>query len=93
MTCREVLEQYLKENAGKWIKKVELYVVAEDWSPESVGRRLRELQDDGIVSVDYYDGKYSKNLAKYTYGKEVKKIPSYEIVEMNGRRVAVLIEK
>lgn len=73
-----------------WYKKSSLYAIAEDWSPETVGRTLRELEEEEIISVDYYDGKYAKNLAKYKYGLEVKKIPTYEIKEIDGKRIAVM---
>lgn len=64
-SCTDVLYNYIKEKNGEWIKKVELYSVAEDWSPESVGRRLRDLETDNRIEVGYYDGKYAKNLARY----------------------------
>ena len=64
MTCEQVLLKYITDNEG-WHKKVHLYVIAEDWSPESTGRALRKLKEKDQIDVGYYDGKYSKNLAKY----------------------------
>lgn len=48
-----------------WFRKVKLYPVFEDWSPETIGRTLRDLESDGYLEVDYYDGKYAKGLARY----------------------------
>jgi DNA-binding transcriptional ArsR family regulator len=64
MTCKQILYNYIKENDG-WHKKVHLYQVAEDYSPENVGRRLRELEEEGKIEAGKYDGKYTKNLVKY----------------------------
>lgn len=80
MTCREVLLNHLKHNKG-WHKKVSLYVVAEDWSPETVGRELRSLNEEGIIQVGYYDGKISKNLAKYAYEKQPILKTKVEVVD------------
>lgn len=65
----KILLNYLRNNQGQWFKKVHLYVLADEagYSPETCGRCLRQLANEGKVEVDYYDGKYSKNLAKYSY--------------------------
>lgn len=64
MTCEKVLQQYLDSNLG-FHRKVNLYAIAEDWSPETVGRALRTLHEQGKIKVNYYDGKYAKHLAMY----------------------------
>lgn len=64
-TCEGLLYLYLGLNEG-WHKKVSLYAVAEDYSPETVGRALRNLVEEGKIFVDYYDGKIAKNLAMYS---------------------------
>lgn len=84
MTCREVLLNHLKQNNG-WHKKVSLYVIAEDWSPETVGRELRSLQEDGEIQVGYYNGKISKNLAKYAYEKQPTLKTKVEVI--NGKAI------
>jgi len=92
-TCESILLQYLKENVG-WIKKVQLYVVAEDYSPETVGRALRILTEEGKIFVDYYKGRFKQDLAMYSAKpKEPVKKVTYEIIERDGKRVAVPVYK
>ena len=81
MTCKKVLYNYIRDNEG-WHKKVQLYVIAEDWSPETVGRELRRLEEDKKIGVGYYNGKYSKNLAKYRLQGEVEKVV-YRVPDLN----------
>lgn len=83
-TCEEVLEAHFRANKDQWIKKVSLYSVAEDFSPETVGRTLRTLEEEKKIHVGYYNGKYSKNLAMYRAG-ELPKQPHYEVI--NGTAV------
>lgn len=85
MTCKEVLLQHLKDNPKQWHKKSHLYAVAEDWSPETVGRRLRELEDEGRVRVGYYDGRRSKGLSMYAYAGVPQAMTRVEVV--NGKAV------
>ncbi len=85
-TCESVLLDFLKENEG-FHKKVHLYAVAEDWSPESSGRALRSLQEAGKIKVDYYDGKRAKHLAMYAIGDWQQPQIKYEIVEKDGKIV------
>lgn len=66
MTCKQILLDYLKSHPG-YTKKVHLYSVAEDFSPETVGRDLRTLEEEGIIHVGYYNGKYANGLAQYSY--------------------------
>ena len=90
MTCREILIEYLRNNTD-WNKKVHLYAVAEDYSPETVGRCLRSLEEEGEIVAGYYDGKYSKNLVKYIIkGSEPKIIKPKIIINANGDRVAII---
>jgi hypothetical protein len=92
-TCEEILLDYLQKNEG-WHKKVHLYAVAEDYSPETVGRCLRDLCENGMIFVDYYDGKISKNLCMYSIApkKELPKIRYEEIVEEGIRKVIPIYE-
>lgn len=92
ITCEKVLLDYLTKNPT-WHKKSNLYGIAEDWSAETVGRDLRTLAENGKIHVDYYDGKYAKNLAMYSINqKELPKTRKVEIVDLpDGRRVARII--
>ena len=80
MICNEILLKYIKENPG-WHKKVALYTVAEDWSPETVGRTLREMEESKEIVVGYYDGKYAKGLAMYAYEKQPELKTKVEIID------------
>jgi len=61
------LLNWLNTHGGEWHKKVNLYIVGDEieFSPESVGRALRALEEEGSIKVSYYDGHWAKNLAKY----------------------------
>ena len=63
-TCQGLLLLHLGLNPG-WHKKVHLYAIAEDYSPETVGRALRQLEEEDKIEVSYYDGRVAKNLAMY----------------------------
>lgn len=77
---REILK-FMKSNPQyDWFRKVSLYSQFEDWSPETVGRTLRELEEEGKLQVGYYDGKYAKGLAKYKLSGVVEKKQSVEII-------------
>lgn len=91
-TLEQHLLDELKKNEGVWIKKVSLYVFADElgYSPETVGRLLRDLAESGTIKVSYYDGKYSKHLAKYSYKPPAKTTPKITYKEENGIRIAVL---
>ena len=71
-TCKEILYNFIVKNEG-WHKKVYLYGVAEDFSPETVGRKLRELESEGKIEVGLYNGKYTRGLAQYRLKGELKK--------------------
>lgn len=88
ITCSQVLIDYINSHDG-WTKKVHLYAVAEEWSPETVGRALRDLAEpkDGSepkILVSYYDSKYAKGLAMYAKNNTPK--PSKEKYIVTGRR-------
>lgn len=74
MTLKESLADYLK-NAPGWHKKASLYVVAEElgYSPETAGRKLRELAEEGTIAVEYYTGQRKQQLSKYSYDKPQEK--------------------
>ena len=94
MTCEEVLKAHFNKYQDDWHKKVHLYAVAEDWSPETVGRCLRDMAEekDGkkpFLRVGYYDGKYAKGLAKYIRADKQKityyKLPDGTIIKKHER--------
>lgn len=92
LILKNKLLNYLQTNPG-WHKKVHLFMVAEQmgYSPETCGRRLRELADEGKIKAGYYNGQYAKNLTKYT-ADETPNYNKVEIVELSdGRRVAKMI--
>lgn len=87
ISCIDHLKKYLTENPG-WHTKGKLYHIAEDWSAETVGRRLRDLEEAREVQVDYYDGKYSKGLARYCAG-ERPKVEKKRVEIISGRAVMI----
>jgi hypothetical protein len=78
----EYLLDELQKHEGSWLKKVELYIVADvqGYSPESCGRALRELAKEEKISVAYYDGLYAKHLAKYAINPPKEKKRTIEII-------------
>ena len=88
MTCKEFLLNYINSKDG-FVKKVELYYQGEDWSPETIGRELRSLEEAGKIKVDYYDGKYTKGLAMYAKKEYIKQKTNYKIEIINGIPTAV----
>lgn len=102
-SCEKFLLNWINNNEG-FHKKVDLYKVAEEWSPETAGRKLRKLSGKGIdkktgkpypklIEVAYYDGKYARGLAKYARlnTKTNTSNPRIQVVEINGERRAVMI--
>ena len=90
-TCESVLLDFLKANEG-FHKKVHLYAVAEDWSPETVGRTLRDMahpkdESPPKAKVGEYDGKRKKGLKKYCIVDWQQPQIKYEIVEKDGKIV------
>jgi DNA-binding transcriptional ArsR family regulator len=62
MTLKERLEKYLRANHG-WIAKGELLRLVNEktsYTADNAGRRLRELEESGILEV-----RYVKNHAHY----------------------------
>lgn len=87
---KQNLLHYINSHEG-WHKKVHLFVYADElgYSPESAGRRLRELVKEKKIKVDYYKGKFATKLAKYGSLETVEKKPQYIIKIINGNAVAV----
>lgn len=86
---KKALLDHINSTEG-WIKKVDLYLVGDryEFSAESVGRQLRSLEEEGLIKVDYYNGKYAKNLAKYARLNHQDKQPTLtEIIKPDGTRV------
>ena len=81
--CREVILAHCRANPNINIKKVDFFVIGYEkgHSPVSVDRRLRELENEKIIKVSYYDGRYSKNLAQYSFGESTVK-PTVKWVEV-----------
>lgn len=89
-TLEKILINYLRDNKG-WHRKVDLYLVAsnEEYSPETCGRTLRTLSEEGKIHVEYYKGrKRGTKLAKYCYDKPEIKKPVLEY--KNGVLTAIL---
>lgn len=92
LSLEQRLLEYLKKCEGQWIKKVSLYVLAEEagYSPETCGRLLRDLAESGRIKVSYYDGQFAKNLAKYSYNPPLQTKKPQVVVDENGIAKAVL---
>lgn len=96
---RPELKPYLLNHINSqdniWHRKVDLYIIGDEieFSPESVGRALRDLAEEEKIKVDYYDGKWVKGLAKYaSLGTEKPKVQKPLLVlNENGDRVAKYI--
>lgn len=75
-SLKQLLLNKINSTEG-WLSKGSLYVIAEqeEYSPENVGRRLRELEEEGKIIVDYYKGKRNQTLARYAKLGENKPIP------------------
>lgn len=88
MTCQEVLLKYFNESDG-WHKKVHLYAIAEDFSPETVGRALRTLSEgeNAPLKVSYYNGKITKNLAQYAKSDYHEPVKKYKRVELESGEI------
>jgi len=55
MTLKDRLARYLRNNHG-WIESGDLQRIAAEktrYGPQNVGRRLRELAQEGILEVQY----------------------------------------
>ena len=84
------LHKYLVANKG-WHKKIDLYFVADrlGFSPESAGRKARLLVEEGKIKVDYYKGKYARNLARYT-ADEIPVESKIQVVLVDGIWKAIM---
>lgn len=90
-SCKEVILEHINSTEG-WIKKAQLYSIAEDWLAETVGRACRELEEEGKIEKSYYDGKYAKGLVRYARLDTPKVVkPKYEIIEKEGQRLVRII--
>ncbi len=90
--CKDVLLDYIQTHEG-WLKKVDLYKIAEEFSPETAGRALRLLAEENKIQVQYYDSKYAKNLAMYSrIGEAPKKFEPNIITKSDGSRVLLVRE-
>ncbi len=82
MARPKLKQQLLKEIQSKngWVKKVDLYRIADmyEYSHESAGRCLRNLVTEEKLEVDYYKGKWVKNLAMYKSKGLVIKVPTLQ---------------
>jgi DNA-binding transcriptional ArsR family regulator len=68
MTLKERIERYMRAHHG-WIAKGELLRIASaktDYTADNTGRRLRELENEGILEV-----RYVKNHAHYRIKQHV----------------------
>lgn len=78
MTLKERLRKYLRDNHG-WVAKGDLQrLVAEktSYTPENAGRRLRELEVEGKLEVQYRKGH-----AWYRYVPSVYEVHHREMQE------------
>ena len=89
VTCEKILIDYLSTHSG-WHHKVDLFIVARDWSPETAGRTLRTLAESGKINVEYYDSTYAKHLAKYSIGEIISNKPAVKIEFRDGSPVAIM---
>lgn len=82
---------WLNQNTG-FHKKVDMFVLGDTWgySPETIGRALRQLAENKEINVDYYNGTYAKNLAKYASLSVKKSTPKVQLVERDGVMVAII---
>lgn len=86
------IKKYFLNNDG-WHKKVDMFKVFQEWSPETVGRYLRKMSEQGEIKQGTYNGLYAKNLKTYANNGSLGQAPQpteqYEIVELSdGSRVA-----
>lgn len=91
-SLKQLLLDHINAHDG-WLSKGVMYLVAEEeeYSPENCGRRLRELEEEGKMQVDYYKGKRNQTLARYSRLGETKPLPvkpKIELVEVGGIMVA-----
>ena len=61
------------------------------YSPESVGRELRYLEEEGKITRGTYDGKYARNLVKYSYKPIPDTKPKVDIRIIDGELRAFIM--
>ena len=96
----KIINYFSKLEKDVWKKKVDLFKHFEEFSPETVGRCLRDLAEDKTIAVDYYDSLYSKKLAMYANSATIvsnkvgtKPITRKVTIEIrDGKPVAVITE-
>ena len=91
---REYLLNWINTHGGVWHRKVDLYFVGDEieFSPESTGRALRDLAEENKISVNYYNGHWAKNLAKYSSLQDTPIVVTRKPVVQelpDGSRIAV----
>lgn len=77
LSLKDRLRSYFERNSGIWIASGDIQrMVAEktDYTPQNVGRRLRELENEGAIEV-----RYEKNHAYYRCGESAE--------SLNGRQL------
>lgn len=58
-SLKERLEEYFKRNHSIWIASGHLQRIASEkttYTPSNVSRRLRELENEGVLEVEYRKG-------------------------------------
>lgn len=82
-SLRQRILNYYERNKGNWIASGTLQrLVAEKttYTPQNVGRRLRELAEDGLLEVEYREGH-----AWYRFKEQPQKVVRRSIIEIiNG---------
>lgn len=75
-TLKTILLNHINSTTG-WQGKGSMYMVGEqeEFSPESVGRILRDLEEENLIQVSYYKGKRKQTLARYAKIGEVSNPP------------------
>lgn len=85
-SLKQILLNYINSQ-DTWVSKGSLYFIAEqeEYSMENVGRRLRELAEEGKILVSYYLGKRNQELSRYSRLGTAQKVPEKQKVEIvNG---------
>jgi len=91
-SCKDVILKHINSTQG-WVKKADLYPIAEDWLAETVGRACRDLEEHNEIQKDLYDGKRAKGLVMYSRIGELKPLPqkpNITIKIINGVPTAIL---
>ena len=67
ISAKKELMDFMEAHKWKytWFKKTSLFNKFYGRSPESIGRALRELRQEGKIIREFYDGEKTKGLVKY----------------------------